>query len=270
MLSRKSVIFKKLQSLSLSVVLLSLWGCNPSVDNKRDMHGYAEIHTAVRAGDVEAVKKLILESGAKVNNTDADGLIPLHHAVKSGDLAMSKLLLQYHGDPTMKTKKGWDAVHLAAWRNNSMMLELVMSYGGIINRSTPEGWTALHMAAFKAGPDFVDKLMLDWSTTAQFGKPDVNQKDQEGRTPLLLALQKKNFGVCSTLIRRGANVQLVDKDGNTPLHLLAGTGNVDLAQQMVLKGASVSQYNSEQKTPYDLAMARNDELLARFYWGGGQ
>ena len=261
-----SVPRHSIPALGMTLILLLFLGCNPGIDNKRDMHGYAEIHTVVRSGDVEVAEKLIIESGAKVNNTDADGLTPLHHAVKSDDLAMTKLLLQYRGDPTMTTKKGWDAVHLAAWRNNTLMLDLVLSYGGIINRSTPEGWTALHMAAWKASPDLIDKLLMDWSTTAEFGKPDVNQKDQEGRTPLLLAMQKGNLGVCSTLLRKGADVNVANKDGDTPLHLLAGSGNVDLAQQFILSGAKLTQYNGNQKTPFDMAMEKNDEVLARFLW----
>ena len=251
---------------TLLIVLAS--GCNPSIDNKRDIHGYAEIHKATRDGNVELVEHLLLEQGAKVNNPDSDGLTPLHHAVKNGDLAMAKLLLQRHADPKMTTKKGWDAVHLAVWRDNMMMFELVMSYRGITTRITPDGWSTVHMAACKGSPSLMEALFREWATTAEFGKPDLNKADNSGATPLMLALRNENYGVCSVLIRKGASVEVMDKGGNTPLHLLAGTGNVELAERMVLAGGMPNQVNQAGKTAFDVAMEKGDQVLAQYYWDG--
>lgn len=52
-----------------------------------------------------------------------------------------------------------------------------------------------------------------------FFHPDVNVSDEEGRTPLILAIQNNNNTVINDLLlRKDIDVNMADKWGNTPLH----------------------------------------------------
>jgi RNA polymerase primary sigma factor len=53
---------------------------------------------------------------------------------------------------------------------------------------------------------------------------DVNSKDSEGRSPLMLAASKGDIEICRLLLEAGADPTVVDKDGNDALTLTLGNG----------------------------------------------
>jgi len=61
----------------------------------------AELHAAVKRGDLAAIKALLEKNPALANarsETDARGTFPLHVAAQSGQAAAAKLLVDYGAD----------------------------------------------------------------------------------------------------------------------------------------------------------------------------
>lgn len=50
-------------------------------------------------------------------------------------------------------------------------------------------------------------------------RPDVNEKDDSGRTALHIAAEYDNIGALEELCEAGALVNIRARDGSTPLHV---------------------------------------------------
>ena len=55
---------------------------------------------------------------------------------------------------------------------------------------------------------------------------DINMKDAEGRTGLILVIKKGDENIVRILLARSdIDISVKDKDGHTPLHIAATEGN---------------------------------------------
>ena len=99
----------------------------------------------------------------------------------------------------------------------------------------------------KAGPEEVRQLIQDGA--------DVNAKDEDGWTPLMLAAaHNSNPEVLKVLIEAGADVNAKDTDGLTPLMLAAQHNPNPKALTALLEaGADAKAKNNEGKTALDCA-----------------
>src|SRR3989442_7389567 len=61
------------------------------------------------------------------------------------------------------------------------------------------------------------------------GRIDVNKKDAEGRTPLLLAASLGEKDIVHLLITNGAHIEDKDRFGETPLSIAAMKGRAEVA-----------------------------------------
>ncbi|GCB62089.1 hypothetical protein scyTo_0014437 [Scyliorhinus torazame] len=63
---------------------------------------------------------------------------------------------------------------------------------------------------------------------------DVNSRDKQGRTALMLACENDSVETVDVLVRSGANVSLVDALGHDAGHYSMVTGNTDILQLLHL------------------------------------
>ncbi|WP_353289127.1 ankyrin repeat domain-containing protein [Wolbachia endosymbiont (group A) of Pogonocherus hispidulus] len=80
--------------------------------------------------------------------------------------------------------------------------------------------------------NIIEKYLVD--------KKDVNVKNDEGNTPLHLAVEEGNLEAVKHLIEKGAGINAVNRYGYTPLRIAAYKGSTDIAVYLVEKGANVS------------------------------
>ena len=95
------------------------------------------------------------------------------------------------------------------------------------------------------------------------GSTIVNARDlTSGRTALHMVVQRRNGVWLDFLEQRGANVNLADNQGVTPLMLAVQTGFVEGAEKLIGHGARVDVTNNSGETPLMFAVhARNTELM---------
>ena len=73
------------------------------------------------------------------------------------------------------------------------------------------------------------------------GGAQVDSRDAEGRTPLMVAAGKGNSEVVAVLLERGATTRAVDDiDGETPLHLAADSGSEEVVEMLLAAGADIN------------------------------
>jgi len=156
--------------------------------------------SAIRAGKTSVVK-VLLDHGVSMNVRDNYGLTPLSIAIQLQHLDIARLLLQYGGCSIVT--------------NESVIDAIMKGYGDllftIISDSNGDLHTALTYSIRMNNPS-ITCLLLEKGV-------DLNTKNSNGMTPLMVAVMNRYPEMVHILIRAGGNVNDRDNDGNTPLIL---------------------------------------------------
>ena len=85
------------------------------------------------------------------------------------------------------------------------------------------------------------------------GSIDIDQGNQHGWTPLMLASGKGHSHVVRILLNKRANASIVAGGGITALHASAGEGHLAVCKMLVNAGANVEAATTEGVTPLHMA-----------------
>ena len=89
----------------------------------------------------------------------------------------------------------------------------------------------------------------------------LNEKDQRGSTPLLLATYYGHLGISKKIIAAGADLNAKDASGNTALMGVCFKGYVDVAKLLIDEGADVNVQNFNGATALIYAATFNQKEL---------
>lgn len=101
----------------------------------------------------------------------------------------------------------------------------------------------IHSAIRSADAAVVRKIIQQEAGAA------LNQPDNWGRTPLIVALQQGKTEIVEMLIDLGANMSLTDAWGRTPLLVATQLKNTDAIRLLLTRGVNVDTANQNDITP---------------------
>ncbi|XP_063541955.1 fibronectin type 3 and ankyrin repeat domains protein 1 [Cydia strobilella] len=133
-------------------------------------NGFTPLATAVRKGDINTVK-LLLTSGANVNQPSYNGQTPLHLATLGAQVALVDLLLDNGADFQARDLNGLRVEHYAVDAGSLEMLTHILQRGGDLTVKDNNGWTPLFRAVTQgASTELIELLVLSGSdvTTADY------------------------------------------------------------------------------------------------------
>lgn len=184
----------------------------------------------------------------------------LHEAVDAGDLTATQALLRDGIDPNLQSDSGATPLHIAAARGHVDIAKLLIESGANVNFLIDEGGTPLMAAAARIKPRMIELLISCGA------KP--NMKGHDGRFPLVCLFQPSVLAVEAQLecirlmVDHGAIVDERTDDGITPLMSAAWFGNLEAVRELLRLGADVALRNNDGKTPAMLAFQRGHDTLA--------
>jgi ribA/ribD-fused uncharacterized protein len=198
--------------------------------------------------------RLLLDRGADTSAKDRNGATPLAGAVEKGRIEMVDLLLE-HGAARVWDSSGESLVGEALGLGRLEIAELLLRHGATFDATKPG---RLHTAA--QGQHLpVLRWLLDRGA-------DIDQRDEDGDTPLLTAARSGRAGAVSTLIALGADVRLRNHRGDGLLH--AG-GDSDCISELLRHGLPVDEPNADGRTPLHLAATVSDRAGVLALLGAG-
>lgn len=243
------------------------------VDMQSMPQGNSALHWAVEKGHTQLVS-LLLEQGANPSlqnfsaNEYAQGSwlargevlqplhqTPLHLAVEAGDAEIAERLLRAGADIAIADWDGKTALHCALDAQDEELVRLLLRHKADPCKGSKDSVSPLHQAAgcFAAAVPW----LLEHGAEA-------DTPDEQGWTPLMLAVRGGKAAAVSALLAAGASPALQNAQGNCALHLAAINGRPTVARLVAAAlaaagpsaaAAAVGLRNGAGQTPLEAAKA---------------
>jgi ankyrin repeat protein len=187
----------------------------------RAIDGSTAVYQAAEAGRLPIVQQLV-EHGANITLPGRSGLTPLEAGAYMGSQPIVELLIDKGADPKAADNTQKTAIIYAAGKGFPDIVRLLLDHGVDVNARYGNDLTVLMWAAGysdEAGVNDMEKvitLLLDRGA-------HIDDQDNRGRTPLMIAAELNHAGAVDLLLARGADKGLRDKQGKSAADLTSLT-----------------------------------------------
>jgi len=128
-----------------------------------------------------------------------------------------------------------------------------------VNAHSGDGDTALHRALLGPGEgnsDMIVRLLIERGA-------DFETPNQNGDTPLLLAVREGNEVLTELLLEKGADMNIKNQDGRDAVQLAAWRGHANILKLLLEKGAVINARNIDGESPLDHATRLRYQTVAQ-------
>ena len=210
----------------------------------RDRLGARPLSHAARSGHLEMVE-LLLARGASINARNLAGATALYFAAEGGHTVVAQRLIERGADVKLAGRSGISPLAAAAYAGSDSIVEALLAHGADERAPDETGKPPIVYAAAKARLDIVKRLLarnididtrfqndltlLMWASGPDEKVPEaqaievasylleagahIDDRDDRGRTALMIAAEGGHAGIVDLLLRRGADASLKDKTG---------------------------------------------------------
>ena len=219
--------------------------------NSINLRGESALHLAVCDGH-SSLSRLLLESGADITLKDRNGLAPLSIAAQCGLQELVKVLLEYDLQRQIEMGVLYDALRIAAHKDNLSLLKILASKSSKSLPTDLEGRNVLHTSAFKGSLKCLQHL-------ADCGY-DLEALDKQKRTCLHHAAAGSGEAI-EFLLDYGLDPKQPDIDGWTPLIWAARDGTISCVRRLL--DVSTPYEDGKEWMPYAVGkFHENTEVAA--------
>ena len=255
-------------------------------------NGDSPLHVAVRQGQIEDVRTILIQQQVDVNILNSKHETPLHLACSKGDSAIVQLLIAFGADPYIKDCNSNTAYmsvishnigilmdgllnHCTIWINgptlsssSNSLLHAAVRLGELenvqrileqhfdsVNEVNPLNETPLHLACALGHKQIVHLLMSNGA--------DMYTRDCCNNAPIHRAVSKGHLDIMNSLIITFlCDPKLKGYQGRTLLHFACGVGNVDLVNTLIKKYCiSPMATDAVNQTPLHVAASHGQEEI---------
>jgi ankyrin repeat protein len=222
-----------------------------SVD-ARDRFGARPLSHAARFGHLQMVD-LLLARDAPINARNLAGATALFFAAEGGHTLIVQRLIERGADVKLVGRSGVSPVAAAAYAGNDAIIEALLAHGADERASDETGKPPIVYAAAGARLDIVKRLLAR--------NIDLNARYSNNLTLLMWASgpdekasEAQAIKVVSYLLDAGAHVDDRDDRGRTALMIAAEGGRAEIANLLLARGADPSLKDKAGKRAADLAV----------------
>ena len=224
-----------------------------SLVQARNLSGKTALHIAAAQGSLRFIR-MLLGYGLDVNETDELGRSALVYAINGNKIEAVKFLLAQNASPLQQDMYGQTPMHFAVETKNTECVQILQAAGANAMAKDTYGETPLSLAMKQS------QAMV----SAVLGKNKILQ-NSDGESPLHVAVienasvEKFNF-----LLTQGYQVNKRNKDGNTALLLAVQLNRSELIPVLLSHGADAFISNYVGISPLTLVLTGRTEYLQNF------
>ncbi|WP_045827303.1 ankyrin repeat domain-containing protein [Teredinibacter turnerae] len=182
---------------------------------------------------------LLLDAGAKVNQTNAEGIAPLALCAGNADLTSVKRLLDQGAELTRRDLQGQTALMWAAAKGREDIFRFLVSQGANINAVSNNGFSPLFFA-IKSGSKDAAFAALELGA-------DVSHRGPENTSAVQLAMYQQLYSVAQALIEKGVDLNAFDRNGYQLLHAAVIAQQAGLVKLLLGRGADPNSVTGESR-----------------------
>ena len=187
---------------------------------------------------------LIGKADKNIINDSLDGKTPLIIAVGNSYIDTAKILIENGANINAVDFEGWSALSYAVNNGDIEIAKLLLENKAKIK---DELLIAIKSPIVESRINIM-KLLID-------NKANINYTDEDGFTPLNIAIESGDMELTKFLITNGANVNSLMQDGVSLIGYAIAQNNMDLLQILIENGANVNYTNGDSwaNTPLQTA-----------------
>ncbi len=259
-------------------------------NSRADPETLNQLERSCRDGDVEGVRRLI-EGGISTEARNINGWTSLMLACQNGHESMARLLIDKGANIETTNNYGWNPLMLACQNGHESVARLLIEKGAKTIYLNQNQVDRLFAWACKWGKGLIARDLVPRVS-------DINAKDINGSTPLMIACENGSKLFAKLLIENGANIidlnqnqvdrlfvwsckwgkesiardliprvsniNAKDINGSTPLMIACENGHKSVVQTLINKGALINTKDINGSTPLMIACEKDHESVVRF------
>nr|XP_022303964.1 ankyrin-2-like isoform X2 [Crassostrea virginica] len=183
-------------------------------------------------GGFEKIAKMLLERGADVNFCENSGGSPLFIACQNGHDICVQLLLSKGANVNLCKRDEAGPLFVACQNRHKSTVQILLQNGANANALTDTKLNSL-VASCAKGVDDIVKILLE-------GGADANAPGALfGYSPLWFACNNNYYSIVEMLLRHDADINQRAEDGSTPLSTAIDSGNAKIVNLLKRNGAKM-------------------------------
>lgn len=203
---------------------------------------------AIIATLADAVVQVVLSETPASSDPTSPTRLSLLESCELGDVETVRLLLASGAPVDQSDPEGWSALFFACDNGHLDSCRVLLENGAQVNRVTPTGTTALMIAA-AGGYASIVEVLLEHRANARL------QSRSGGFTALMEACSGGHYDAATVLLEHDAStVELVGQHGETALMCACMCGSLRMVQLLCSYGASRSVRDRKGHTVWSLAV----------------
>lgn len=178
---------------------------------------------------------LLIEGGANVQNAKNNESCPLSTAVFWGHKEVCSVLLHHGADSNLCDSDGRTPLSIGAWLGHAEICDLLLTYGADVNLpQKSDGSPPLMLSTYSQNTQTEIDTRVETCTTLLDRGANIDLTNELGRTTLMDVAFKGDEEICKLLLERGANLRILDIDGRTAIDVAIERGHQSIVD--MLKG----------------------------------
>lgn len=207
-----------------------------------------EMFTAIKAGDLAAVEKLVTQDHTLVNVMDDQGQSAVLTAAYNQKPEITAFLV--------KKRARLNLFEACAVGKIEKVKSILKKKPAVVNDFAPDGFQPIGLASFFGHVEVVRFLLESGA--------EVNTPSHNGLkvTPLNSAAAGRHYEIAMLLLEKGANPNIRQEGDFVPLHSAAMNGQIEMVKLLLQYGADKDAKSADGKTAHDYALENGHKIVA--------